>query len=376
MKEISIYIHIPFCKKKCLYCDFPSYVNLENNFEVYVHELRNEIKRKSNGNFLVKTIFFGGGTPTVLSDEALNSIITTIFQNFKIDEECEITLEANPKTFDLEKLKNLRNMGFNRISMGVQAWQDELLQTLGRLHNHAEFVESFTSARKAEFSNINLDLMFALPTQTLEMWQETLENIVLLKPEHISIYSLIIEEETPFYDLLEKGKILMCEEELDREMYHMAVDYLEEHGYIQYEISNFAKKGKESRHNQVYWSMKEYMGMGLGSHSFLDGKRYHNTYDMQKYLAGKEEGIWEEDKEVLTKEDEISEYMFLGLRMNQGISKDKFQEKFMKTIEQVYHREKIERLKEDGLLIETKERIFLSRKGIDLSNLVFEQFLL
>ncbi len=376
MKEISIYIHIPFCKKKCLYCDFPSYVNLENYFEAYIHELRNEIKRKSNGNFLVKTIFFGGGTPTILSDKALNSILTTIFQNFKIDEKCEITIEANPKTFDLEKLINLRNMGFNRISMGVQAWQDELLQTLGRLHNHTEFVESFTSARKAKFSNINLDLMFALPNQTLEMWQETLENIVLLEPEHISIYSLIIEEETPFYDLLEKGKILMCEEELDREMYHMAVDYLESYGYIQYEISNFAKKGAESKHNQVYWTMKEYMGMGLGSHSFLDGKRYHNTYDMKKYLEGTEKGIYEEDMEILTEEDMISEYMFLGLRMNQGISKKSFEEKFMKTIENVYTREKIENLKRDGLLMETKEQIFLSRKGMDLSNLVFEQFLL
>ncbi len=267
-------------------------------------------------------------------------------------------------------------MGFNRLSMGVQAWQNRLLTTLGRIHSIEEFQNNFMIARGAGFQNINVDLMFALPSQTFEDWNETLKKITEMNPEHISAYSLIIEEGTPFYDKFEKGELQEIGEELDRKMYHYAVSFLAENGYEQYEISNFAKKGRDSRHNQIYWETQPYLGLGLGAHSFFGGSRFHNTYDMDKYiLAHGEITIIEEDREAETKKDEIEEFMFLGLRMTKGVSFDEFYGRFGIDMRQVYP-ESIATSIQSGLLKETVSGIALTARGIDLSNQVFTEFLL
>ena len=248
MRETGIYIHIPFCVQKCLYCDFPSFGGQEKEYERYTAALCREIEAKSHlaKDWKIKTVFFGGGTPTVLSAQQMKRILDTVFQCFNVEGDAEITTEANPGTLSLEKCVALRQMGFNRLSMGVQAWQDELLERLGRIHTRQQFLKNFASAREAGFDNINVDLMFALPEQTLGQWEETLSEITALQPEHISAYSLIIEEGTPFYDLYEKEVYQETDEELDRAMYHTAVQILAEEDYHQYEISNFAKMVKKA----------------------------------------------------------------------------------------------------------------------------------
>lgn len=378
MKNLSLYIHIPFCKRKCNYCDFPSFANEEFNHIEYVNALLSEIenKRSMAYGYIVNTVFFGGGTPTILSADCLQMIMDKIFEVFEINETAEITIEANPATFDYEKASKLREMGFNRMSIGVQAWQNELLEDLGRLHTIDEFVNNFNVARSVGFENINVDLMFALPNQTFEMWRETLENIVRLNPEHISLYSLIIEEGTVFYNQFEQGLISEIDEDLDRDMYHFAIEYLAENSYSQYEISNFAKDGFICNHNVVYWSMTDYLGLGLSSHSYYNGERFNNIYDLKDYIvADGDSRIIIENIEIVELNDEISEYMFLGLRMNKGISLHNFQAKYNKSIDEVYPNV-VDSLMEQGLLCKNEECIFLSDRGIDLSNIVFEKFLI
>lgn len=380
MKELSLYVHIPFCKEKCYYCDFPSFAKGEENYENYVETLIQEIENKHSlcTDYIVKTVFFGGGTPTVLKVDLLEKIMNSIFCNFHLHQNAEITIEANPATFDLEKVIKLREIGFNRISMGVQAWQNNLLKDLGRLHTIENFIENYYAVRQGGFTNVNVDLMFALPKQNFVMWQETLQNIVKLSPEHISVYSLIIEEDTIFHHKLEKGEIHLMDEDLDREMYHFAIDFLAENGYSQYEISNFAKENFVCQHNDVYWTMKEYLGIGLSSHSYFNGERFNNTYDLASYLNSK--GDFEtirENIEFIKLEDEMSEFMFLGLRRNKGIDLSEFEKRYNKTIEQVYPNV-IEKLIKDGLMLKSinkeETRIFLTKKGFDLSNIVFEKF--
>lgn len=378
MRTMGLYVHIPFCKRKCLYCDFPSYGNMEEKYEGYVSALEMEIEKRGSAckGWDVSSIFFGGGTPTVLSKEMLQRLMMKIKNNFSILEGAEITIESNPGTIDKEKAEALKQMGFNRLSMGVQAWQNRLLTTLGRIHSIEEFQNNFMIARGAGFQNINVDLMFALPSQTFEDWNETLKKITEMNPEHISAYSLIIEEGTPFYDKFEKGELQEIGEELDRKMYHYAVSFLAENGYEQYEISNFAKKGRDSRHNQIYWETQPYLGLGLGAHSFFGGSRFHNTYDMDKYiLAHGEITIIEEDREAETKKDEMEEVMFLGLRMTKGVSFDEFYGRFGIDMRQVYA-ESIATSIQSGLLKETVSGIALTARGIDLSNQVFTEFLL
>lgn len=378
MKTMGLYVHIPFCKRKCLYCDFPSYGNMEGRYEEYVSTLEKEMNERGNNckDWKVSSIFFGGGTPTVLSIEMLERLMIKIKKRFTVLEDAEITIEANPGTIDKEKAEALIKMGFNRLSMGVQAWQNRLLTTLGRIHTIEEFQDNFYIAREAGFQNINVDLMFALPTQTFSDWKETLEKIIEMNPEHISAYSLIIEEGTPFYDAFEKGELLEVGEELDRKMYHFAVSFLEEHGYQQYEISNFSKVGKESRHNQTYWLTQPYLGLGLGAHSYFNDKRFHNTYDMDKYfLANGEISLLVENDEIVTKKDAMEEFMFLGLRMTDGISYDEFYQRFGEELMQVYGKTILTFI-DNGLLEKKDGKIALTLKGIDLSNQVFAEFLL
>ncbi|MBR6542600.1 MAG: oxygen-independent coproporphyrinogen III oxidase [Anaerotignum sp.] len=374
---IGLYIHIPFCRQKCLYCDFPSWAGKEEQMQGYVDALKKEIENRGKiykGKKVV-SVFFGGGTPTTLTIPMLEQLMQAVFANWNISEDAEITTEANPGTLDKEMAEALKKMGFNRLSMGVQAWQNRLLKSLGRIHSIEIFQNNFNAVREAGFENVNTDLMFALPDQTMEDWQETVKNIVALGPEHISAYSLILEEGTPFFDKYEKGELEPAEEDLDRDMYHWAVDYLAEMGYEQYEISNFAKAGKESRHNRIYWQAEEYLGMGLGSHSYMEGERFHNIYDLQEYMKAEGDvSLLKEEVEIITEEDALAEFMFLGLRLTEGVSFDRFRERFGKEMKNIYG-EQIEKLVQENLLEEDEIGIRLTRKGVDISNYVFEKFL-
>ena len=374
---IGLYIHIPFCRQKCLYCDFPSWAGKEGQMQAYVDALTKEItnRAKEYPDRKVVSVFFGGGTPTTLEIPMLEQLMRAVFENWDISEDAEITTEANPGTLDGEMAQALKKMGFNRLSMGVQAWQNRLLKALGRIHTIEAFQENFRAVREAGFENVNTDLMFALPDQTMEDWQETVKNIVSLNPEHISAYSLILEEGTPFFDKYEKGELEPAEEDLDRDMYQWAVEYLAEHGYAQYEISNFAKTGRQSRHNRIYWQAEEYLGMGLGSHSYMNGERFHNLYDLSEYIkANGEVSLLKEDVEVIIEEDALAEFMFLGLRLTEGVSFLRFRERFGREMYDIYG-EQVANLAAEGLLTEDETGIRLTRRGIDISNYVFEKFL-
>ena len=371
--KISLYIHIPFCVRKCLYCDFPSFSGMESIFDDYVRMLCREIDETYSDyrGMEVKSIFVGGGTPSVLPPALLGRISDKIFSRFDVDSKAEITIETNPGTKKKKKLAEMKSMYFNRLSMGLQAWQDRLLKKLGRIHTADEFETNFLQARDAGFKNINVDLMFALPAQSLDDWQETLEKVIKLRPEHISAYSLIIEEGTPFFDMFDRGEIKETDEVTDRKMYYLAKEMLSDKGYKQYEISNFAKEGFECYHNKVYWRTEEYQGFGLGAHSYADGVRFHNTYDMKEYLRG--EGL-RLDKEFLSLQEKQEEFMFMGLRMNEGVSEAEFLRRFGESMDSVYGDE-IKELISEELLVKKDGRLSLTDRGVDISNSVFEKFI-
>jgi len=369
----SLYIHIPFCKNKCLYCDFKSFEGKENLMEQYIDSLIVEMSLRVSEK--VQNIFIGGGTPTFLKEEHIKSLGEAI-KKIQKAENYEFTVEGNPGTFTREKLLLFKDMGVNRLSIGLQAWQNSLLKVLGRIHNNDEFIASYKLAREIGFNNINIDLMFGLPNQTIDMWMDTLEKVVDLNPEHLSIYSLIIEEGTSFYDLNEKGKLLVPTEEEEREMYNKAKTFLESKGYKQYEISNYSKLGSECKHNLVYWELNEYIGCGSAAHSYIDGKRYENLSCIEEYIDAIKEKA-EAVKEVIinSEEDNIEEYIFMGLRKIQGISLQDFKNRFGKDINEIYP-EIINRHKSAGLLIVNDENIRLSENGIELSNIVMSDFIL
>ncbi|MDR4022262.1 MAG: radical SAM family heme chaperone HemW [Eubacteriales bacterium] len=371
--KISLYIHIPFCVRKCLYCDFPSFSGMESIFDDYVRMLCREIDETYSDyrGMEVKSIFVGGGTPSVLPPALLGRISDKIFSRFDVDSKAEITIETNPGTLDAKKLAEMKSMYFNRLSMGLQAWQDRLLKKLGRIHTADEFETNFLQARDAGFKNINVDLMFALPAQSLDDWQETLEKVIKLRPEHISAYSLIIEEGTPFFDMFDRGELKETDEETDRKMYYLAKEMLSDKSYKQYEISNFAKEGFECYHNKVYWRTEEYQGFGLGAHSYSDGVRFHNTYDMKEYLRG--EGL-RMDKEFLSLQEKQEEFMFMGLRMNEGVSEAEFLRRFGESMDSAYGDE-IKELISEELLVKKDGRLSLTDRGVDISNSVFEKFI-
>lgn len=371
--KISLYIHIPFCIRKCLYCDFPSFSGMESVFDDYVRMLCREIDETYSDyrGMEVKSIFVGGGTPSVLPPALLGRISDKIFSRFDVDSKAEITIETNPGTLDAKKLGEMKSMYFNRLSMGLQAWQDRLLKKLGRIHTADEFETNFLQARDAGFKNINVDLMFALPAQSLDDWQETLEKVMKLRPEHISAYSLIIEEGTPFFDMFDRGELKEIDEVTDRKMYYLAKEMLSDKGYKQYEISNFAKEGFECYHNKVYWRTEEYQGFGLGAHSYAGGVRFHNTYDMKEYLRG--EGF-RLDKEFLSLQEKQEEFMFMGLRMNEGVSEAEFLRRFGESMDSVYGDE-IKELISEELLVKKDGRLSLTDRGVDISNSVFEKFI-
>ena len=370
---MEIYIHIPFCIRKCDYCDFLSGPSGPEEQADYVQALLREIQAVEEGEGRsVSSIFIGGGTPSVLDERLLGDILREIRNRFKMEEDAEITIEVNPGTANIGKLQAYREMGINRLSIGLQSPEDRELKILGRIHNYGQFLETYQEARTVGFDNINIDLMSAIPDQTYEGWVKNLRTVAELEPEHISAYSLIVEEGTPFA----ARKLNLPDEDTEYNMYEAPAQILKEYGFEQYEISNYARKGRECRHNVGYWTRQDYLGFGLGASSLYGKERFANTADMKKYLENSKNPEKIREKEPsLTREDEMAEFMFLGLRMTKGISKADFQRCFGCTIESVYG-EVLEKYESMELLVEKDGRIFLSREGIHVSNSIMAEFLL
>lgn len=370
---LELYVHIPFCVRKCQYCDFLSGPSDEETKDRYIEALLKEIRAAEHTeDYEIVSVFIGGGTPSALKAEAIASIMRTLQEQFFFCEDAEVTIEANPGTVDLEKLTIYRNVGINRLSLGLQSTDAEELKLLGRIHSYEEFLKSYEWAREAGFSNINIDLMFAIPGQTGEAWRQHLYQVAELNPEHISAYSLIIEEGTPFAE----QNLDLPDEDTEYQMYEDTAEILERYGYRQYEISNYAKQGYMCRHNAGYWQRREYLGFGLGASSLYRGMRFSNTRRMQEYLKeSRNPDQIRQDVTVLSRNERIEEFMFLGLRMTEGISEKKFEENFDVRLMDVYG-DILQKYEETGFMehIETKWR--LTRKGIHVSNHILADFLL
>lgn len=382
-KSLELYVHIPFCVRKCEYCDFLSAPAGADTQQEYVRNLLLEIEQKGVRctDYEVTTIFFGGGTPSILKAGWIADILDAIHRNFKVRKDAEITIECNPGTLTFEKLSIYKSAGINRISVGLQSASDAELRELGRVHTYEDFLKSYDLIRKKGFSNVNIDLMAALPGQTLKSYEQTLRRVLALKPEHISAYSLIIEEGTPFYEKYEADELLrekgekpqiLPSEETERLMYERTKELLLAHGYERYEISNYARRGYACRHNVGYWRRENYLGFGLGSASLLENERFHNTTDLTDYLGG---DYLAYEQEKLDKKSQMEEFMFLGLRMTEGISTECFRQTFGLTVELVYG-PVLEQQIADQLLRKEDGRIFLTERGLDVSNYVMAQFLL
>lgn len=377
MDKISLYIHIPFCAQKCLYCDFPSFARKDHLRKAYIEALNKEIisLREKHNNLEINTIFIGGGTPSVLEAHELECLLKEVAK-LNMAKDVEYSMECNPGNLTEEKLEVMKKYGVNRISMGLQAKQDNLLKGLGRIHNYKTFKENFLLAKKVGFNNINVDLMFGLPNQRLNEWEETLREIISLEPAHISAYSLIIEEGTAFYNLYENDKLKLPTEEEERKMYHLAKKILEENGFNQYEISNYAKEGKECRHNLAYWNMDNWIGVGSAAASYINGKRIKNINSVEEYINSiNEKGEAVEEIINNSKNDNMEEFMFMGLRKINGIDENEFKKRFSMNINDVYG-EILNKYIGEGLLIRESGRIFLSEKGIEISNIIMADFLL
>ncbi len=368
-RQLRLYIHIPFCISKCYYCDFFSHVPAEKEEEEYVSSLLFDIKKEAKNykEFVVPSIFIGGGTPSILSVDLLHRIMEQLYRSFNIEEHAEISIEMNPKTVTKGKLEAYKNMGINRLSIGMQSTNNEELKALGRSHSYEDFLETYNQARAMGFQNINVDIMESLPGQTEESYYDTLEKVCSLQPEHISSYSLILEEDTKFYDwyVLQKDKYCMEKKQLpseeeERRMYALTKKTLKHYGYIQYEISNYAKKGFCCEHNIGYWTRDNYLGFGETAASMVNNVRWKNN---------------REEKHILSIKEQMEEFMFLGLRLKEGVAIALFADTFSKSMFDIYGSE-ILFLKKEKLIKQTKEGyICLTSKGMDLSNYVFEKFL-
>lgn len=424
--DLELYLHIPFCLRKCAYCDFLSFAAPEREYRAYVEKLIEEIhgQREHFQEYRVTTIFVGGGTPSILPGELIEELFAAVYACFDVAEDAEITIEANPGTLTMEKLETYLECGVNRLSLGLQSADDQELACLGRAHTYDDFLKSYQRARQAGFTNINVDLMSALPGQDFHSWKTTLRKVLMLRPEHISAYSLIIEEGTPYYVRYGEGgagqpgadrdkdgcldgtcqdpgpaqmdapafwtgpgltgrRMLLSalpelpDEDTDREIYHAAKEILAEHGYERYEISNYAKPGRQCRHNIGYWTGKAYLGLGLGASSYVFGHRFHNTADLEEYLAADLTipGAVSQDIQELTLEDRMEEFMFLGLRMMQGVDGSEFLGRFGQNMWNVYG-DVFQKLQEQGLIQVEYPVVRLTDLGIDVSNVVLSQFLL
>ncbi len=380
---MGLYIHVPFCIQKCNYCDFLSFGGAEEELQnEYFRALAKEIRQKSDdysNKYYVDSIFIGGGTPSLVNEQRIVDIMTVVKESFSIDGNAEISMESNPKTLTKNKLETYLNAGVNRLSIGAQSFDDELLAYMGRVHTTEDFFKNYDLARECGFRNINIDLMFAIPGQTSEIWMDTMERALSLKPKHISFYSLQLEEGTPFYSMFREGSLKQTEDELDREMYHGAVRMLKDRGYLHYEISNAAMEGYRCRHNLKYWSMEDYLGLGLGAHSYMNGIRTSNITDLREYIrAGEVHSddpervftIWQHEN---TKEENISEYLFTGMRKIAGIELSDFRARFGADLESVYG-EVLEKYRREGLIDIVGGHLRFTETGIDISNRVLAEF--
>ncbi len=381
-KDLELYLHIPFCVKKCNYCDFFSASGSEEEQEAYVQAMVQEIHwyQEKFRSYEVKTIFLGGGTPSLLSGNQAERIFQSLHDSFKIARDAEITMEMNPGTVDLQKLKQYKEVGVNRLSIGLQSAQNRELKMLGRIHTFEDFLETWKEVEKAGFENRNIDLMSALPGQKLETWEDTLRKVLALQPEHISAYSLILEEGTPFYNWYESGRFDAGDWELpsEEEEYTMGertIRILQDAGMHRYEISNYAKPGKECRHNLGYWNRTEYLGIGAGSSSLIGETRSNHIRDRKEYIEMIRRGEdVDTEQEFLSTESQMEEFMYLGLRKTEGISRTAFQDYFQKSLDEIYGTV-IEKLNDEKLLECDGDRVRLSHRGMDVSNWVLAEFL-
>ena len=405
-RELELYIHIPFCVQKCAYCDFLSAPADAETRSGYVEALIREIRaaKSKYSGYRVSTVFLGGGTPSILEGDETARIFHALFQSFDIAADAEVTMEANPGTVTEEKAEVWKTSGVNRLSIGLQSVNDRELRMLGRIHTFGEFLHTWETVHRAGFENVNIDLISAIPGQTAGSWEKTLRTAAELEPEHLSAYSLIVEEGTPFYDWYggqeQTDSIAAAgirrdmmpplpDEDEEREIYQLTKWILEEYGYHRYEISNYAKDGYECRHNLGYWERKEYLGLGLGASSLIRECRFRNTADMEKYLKiladpakypgkyaeAEVENMLAEEYETLTRSDRMEEFMFLGLRKTAGIREADFRNIFGEDIRQVYGKQ-IGKLIGQGLLAGSDGRLYLTERGIDISNYVFSEFML
>lgn len=397
-RPLGLYLHFPFCVRKCRYCDFLSFPSGEAGREIYLERLKEEIKARGAiyQDYNIETLFIGGGTPSLMTGQQLTELLDTVRASFHVSPVGEWTMECNPGTTDAETLRIYRNAGINRLSFGLQSMNDEELKYLGRIHTAKQFAENYQAARRVGFENINIDLMSALPGQTTASWLDTLNKAAAFEPEHLSAYSLIIEEETPFWDLYgddlsgeadvdgiiadggggQQGKaaiLTLPDEDSERQMYHLTKRILAEKGYERYEISNYARKGFECRHNLIYWQRKDYLGLGLGAASMVGNRRFSNVSDMTSYMHD-----WSYcQEEILDRKAQIEETMFLGLRCTAGVSDRMFTEKFGQSMMDIYG-DIIRKYLSEGFLIYNPSdgRLAFSEAGTDVSNWILSDFLL
>ena len=371
--ELGIYIHIPFCVKKCYYCDFVSFTNQNANIKKYIQAILKELEQYDLNKYNITTIYIGGGTPSAISSAYIVNILEKIKEKLENNntewKDIEITIEVNPGTVTKEKLQDYKSVGVNRLSIGLQTTNDNLLKIIGRIHTYEEFLETYKLAEEVGFKNINVDLMIGLPSQTIQDLKDSLNKVIKLEPKHISTYSLILEEDTVLEKLVESGKLILPDEDMERQMYWYVKNTLELNGYNHYEISNFAKEGFESKHNLNCWEQKQYIGLGLAASSYINNERYSNVSDMKKYLNGSGKII--EEKQSI--EDAEKEYMLLGLRKINGVNISKFKEKFACNPLFLF-REELNKLVMDKLIAVDTNNIKLTNKGLDFANLVWEEF--
>jgi oxygen-independent coproporphyrinogen-3 oxidase len=371
---LGLYIHIPFCISKCKYCDFNSYKIDEISKKRYLKDLKIEMSMYKNDKE-IDSIFLGGGTPSILDEDELKDIFENIYKNFNIKKDAEITVECNPGTLTLKKLTTMKEIGVNRLSIGLQATQNHHLKNIGRIHTYEDFEKNYKEALNVGFENINIDLMYALPNQSIEDFKETLEKVTKLNPSHISVYSLILEEGTKLYEMYNNGEFELMDEEDEMKLYNFLIEYLKNSGYNQYEISNYAKDNKNCNHNILYWKCGEYIGLGAGASGYLNSKRYNNVKDLNTYHNLLNEGKFPiEYEEKLNDEEKIKEKIFMGLRMNEGIKYKDFKCEFNINFEQKY-KEQIEKLLNLKLIIADNNGVRLTQRGREISNSVFVEFM-
>lgn len=378
MKEIGIYVHIPFCKSKCLYCDFTSYTDKNTEIRRYVDCLKREINYRSKDEYLVKTIFFGGGTPSIIDGKYIVEILSEINNAYIVDKNAEITIEINPGTIDKHKLEKYKEAGINRISIGLQSSKKELLKEIGRIHTYEDFENTVKLAKEVGFTNINVDLMIGIPNQTIYDVEDTLDKVLALDLTHISVYSLIYEDGTLMTKMVDEGKLLEVDEEIERYMYWYAKRRLEDNGFIHYEISNFAKPSYRCKHNLDCWNQKEYLGFGVAAASYIDNFRIKNTDSLEKYINNINSDKYYKNLTIEEKQDideQMKEFVILRLRMTEGFKASDFTAKFNKDVYKVFESQ-MDRLLSDGLIIaEEFGYLKLTKKGLDLANIVWGEFI-